>query len=126
MGNPTPLNPPFLGRLSPTFRLLFSPSPHPGRILFCNVHDSYNGDVVTYSDDGGASYRFSGELHKPGLDECALAQLRNGSVLAISRSCNVSGGFSSANNRSASFTRAIFGFLLTSFNSSFARSEVFR
>ena len=61
------------------------------------MHDSYNGDVVTYSDDGGASYRFSGELHKPGLDECALAQLHNGSVLAISRSCNVTGGFSSAN-----------------------------
>ena len=71
--------------------------PHPGRILFCNVHDSYNGDIVTWSDDGGRSYRYSGELHVPGLDECSLAQLRNGSILLISRSCNVTGGFSHAN-----------------------------
>ena len=27
--------------------------PHAGRILFCNVHDSYNGDIITYSDDSG-------------------------------------------------------------------------
>jgi hypothetical protein len=59
--------------------------PHAGRILFCNVHDSYNGDIITYSDDSGQTYRFSGQLHRPGLDECALAQLRNGSVLFITR-----------------------------------------
>ena len=77
--------------------VLRSDGPHPGRILFCNVHDSYNGDIVTWSDDGGRSYRYSGELHVPGLDECSLAQLRNGSILLISRSCNVTGGFSHAN-----------------------------
>ena len=58
--------------------LLRPDGPHPGRILFCNVHDSYNGDIVTWSDDGGQSYSYSGELHVPGLDECSLAQLRNG------------------------------------------------
>ena len=77
--------------------ILRADGPHPGRLLFCNVHDSYNGDIITYSDDGGETYKYSGQLHLPGQDECSLGQLANGSLLYISRSCNVSGGFSHAN-----------------------------
>jgi hypothetical protein len=62
-------------------------SPHAGRLLFGGQSDSYNGSVVVFSDDGW-HYDWTDSLHKSGLDECSLAQLPNGSVMAIMRNCH--------------------------------------
>ena len=61
-------------------------SPHAGRLLFGGQSDSYNGSVVLFSENG-RSWDWTDSLHKPGLDECSLAQLPNGSVMAIMRNC---------------------------------------
>ena len=54
--------------------------PHRGRLLFIGPHNSYHG-----SDDHGKTYRCTMDLHKEGMDEGSIAELRNGSVMAILR-----------------------------------------
>ena len=72
--------------------LQLSQGHHKGRLLFIGPHNSYHGDVVVYSDDGGSTYNWTMDLHQPGLDEGSIAELRNGSVMAIMRNngdCNL-------------------------------------
>ena len=61
--------------------------PHPGRLLFSGQTDSYNGSIGLFSDNHGISWDWTDSLHVPGMDECAMAQLPNGSVMAIMRNC---------------------------------------
>ena len=65
--------------------LQLATGPHAGRLLFIGPHNAYHGDVVLRSDDGGKSYKCTMDLHKPGMDEGSIAQLQNGSVMAILR-----------------------------------------
>jgi polygalacturonase len=71
---------------------LSKPGPHKGRLLFVGVHNAYKGDVVAYSDDHGTTFKSSGALHQPGLDEGSIAQLPNGSLITIFRNCFLPGG----------------------------------
>ena len=64
--------------------------PHTGRLVFSGQSDSYNGSVAVFSDDGGVTWDWTSSLHKPGMDECSIAQLSNGSLFAIMRSCPAS------------------------------------
>ena len=58
-----------------------------GRLVFCPVRNAYQGDIPIWSDDGGKTFQFSTGLYMPGLDECNIAQARNGSLYLISRNC---------------------------------------
>ena len=51
-----------------------------GRLLVASHHGAYTRDYVTLSDDGGASWRTAARPFA-GMDEAALTQLPNGSVL---------------------------------------------
>ena len=61
--------------------------PHAGRLLFSATHNSYLGDVILYSDDGGVSYEASYDLAVSGLDESQMTQLSNGTLMIILRNC---------------------------------------
>ena len=61
--------------------------PHPGRLVFSGQTDSYNGSVAVFSDTGGLTWDWTSSLHHSGQDECSIAQLANGSLMAIMRSC---------------------------------------
>jgi len=54
-------------------------APPSGRLLVASHHGAYQHDCVTYSDDGGLSWRTINQTF-PGMDEAALTQLPNGSV----------------------------------------------
>jgi len=51
-----------------------------GRLLVASHHGTYTRDYVTLSDDGGVSWRTAASSFA-GMDEAALTQLPNGSVL---------------------------------------------
>lgn len=55
------------------------------------TQNAYHGDVVVWSDDHGKRYSCTMDLHKSGMDEGSIAELRNGSVMAILRT-NLGGG----------------------------------
>ena len=62
------------------------------RLLFCAHAGAYTQDVAFFSDDVGRSFNVSASTphdaeHSAlaGMDECALAQLGNGSVLMVLR-----------------------------------------
>jgi hypothetical protein len=60
-----------------------------GRLLMAATHHAYQGDIILRHDHGRQSnaYNVSDDLHRPGLDEMQLIQLRNGSVMALARNC---------------------------------------
>jgi len=62
-------------------------TPHAGRVLFTTTHNSFHGCIVVYTDDGGRTYNYSRSenLTRLGIDETQIAQLGNGSLMAISR-----------------------------------------
>ena len=53
---------------------------HAGRLLLVSHHGAYQRDYVTYSDDHGTSWKTINQTF-PHMDEAALTQLPNGSVL---------------------------------------------
>ena len=53
---------------------------HAGRLLVASHHGAYQRDYVSLSDDGGATWRTVNQSF-PKMDEAALTQLPNGSVL---------------------------------------------
>jgi hypothetical protein len=67
---------------------------HPGRMLYTGVHNSFEGAIVIYTDDGGATWGFSNSsnLIRIGIDESQLTQLPNSSLMIISRNCISSDG----------------------------------
>lgn len=64
-------------------------TPHAGRVLFTTTHNSFHGCIVVHTDDGGKTYNYShsSNLIRLGIDETQIAQLPNGSLMAISRNC---------------------------------------
>ena len=64
-------------------------TPHAGRVLFTTTHNSFHGAIVVYTDDSGKTYNYShsSNLIRLGVDETQIAQLSNGSLMAISRNC---------------------------------------
>ena len=56
-----------------------------GRILVASHHGGYDRDFVSWSDDGGESWTTSNATLGPKMDEAALAQLSNGSILIAMR-----------------------------------------
>lgn len=64
-------------------------SRHPGRLLVVGHHGPYQQDYVTYSDDLGATWTTISRTF-PTMDEAALTQLPNGSVLLNMRHANSS------------------------------------
>lgn len=67
---------------------LVNTSGHAGRLLFVGWRDLHagksDGDVVWYSDDGGATYAL-GATFESGWSEAQLAETTNGSIIAILR-----------------------------------------
>jgi len=51
----------------------------------CNGRESPNGDHALWSEDGGVTWTAGGRM-SDGTNECQIARLANGSLLAISRS----------------------------------------
>jgi len=64
----------------PGTALTLEAGPHTGRLLVVSHHGPYQRDYVSLSDDHGASWRTISTTF-PGMDEAALTQLPNGSVL---------------------------------------------
>ena len=60
--------------------LQLSDGPHAGRLLVVSHHSAYQRDFVSLSDDHGASWRTI-DSPFPKMDEAAITQLPNGSVL---------------------------------------------
>ena len=67
-----------------------------GRLLFILSDENEgshggtdSGDVLVYSDDGGAHWNYSLGLYQHGMSEGALAQLADGGVMAVMRHCTI-------------------------------------
>eukprot|EP00936_MAST-01D_sp_MAST-1D-sp1_P002664 g2664.t1 len=58
---------------------LHNTAAHRGRLVWCGHWGVYNSTQVWYSDDGGQTYTLSRTVF-PYMDECALAELSDGSV----------------------------------------------
>ena len=58
-----------------------------GRLVASAVENTYRGDVVLLSDDGGARWNASLGVHSSGVDEGQLTQLPNGSMMIVMRNC---------------------------------------
>lgn len=69
--------------------VLSSPSsPAPRRLVFASHFGAYADDVVYYSDDGGATFAVS-QTVLPKMDEVAVAELWNGSLMLNMRNDHV-------------------------------------
>ena len=64
---------------------------HAGRLIAAMDTAAFTGDQLLLSDDDGTSYTKSYALHRSGLNELQLAQLGNGSVLAVIRNSHNTG-----------------------------------
>ena len=58
-----------------------------GRLLVASHHGPYDKDFVSYSDDGGSSWTTLKQVF-PAMDEAAITQLPNGSLLLAMRHKN--------------------------------------
>lgn len=86
-GKPTDVSAAFAGRTGqiagmpgPGTALQLDSGPKKGRLLVSSHHGAYVYDTVTVSDDGGTTWRTINQTF-PAMDESALTQLPNGSVL---------------------------------------------
>lgn len=86
-GNPTDVSASFAGSTGmipgmpgPGTALQLDSGPKKGRLLVPSHHGAYMYDTVTVSDDGGKTWRTIAQTF-PLMDESALTQLPNGSVL---------------------------------------------
>lgn len=68
------------GMPGPGTALRLDSGPKKGRLLVSSHHGAYQYDTVTVSDDGGKTWRTNPQTF-PLMDESALTQLPNGSVL---------------------------------------------
>jgi sialidase-1 len=64
----------------PGTALMLHAGPHTGRLLVASHHGPYVRDYISLSDDGGTTWRTINTTF-PNMDEAALTQLPNGSVL---------------------------------------------
>ena len=86
-------------------------APHRGRLVWCGHWGVYNSTQVWFSDDGGQTYTLSSTVF-PYMDECALAELADGSVYLNMRnnhrnaSCDCRGAATSTKSKEAASTRS--------------------